>query len=94
MANPKYVTLVADTESVVTTDDNFGQIEVTIVANPALTYFNTKDAAIGPVAGSMDGNHALSSTLIAKVVRDETGGTASKVRIRSAGTPTVQVLGL
>lgn len=94
MPNPRFVVLQADVEQVLTLDDNYGQVEVTLIANPALTYFNTADTAIPAVAGNMDGNHALSSTLIAKVVADRTAGAASKVRIRSAGTPTVQVQGL
>lgn len=94
MANPKFVTLTADTESVVTLDYNYSQVEVALISGAATTYFNTADVPIGTVAGSVDGNHALTSTLVAKVVLDLTSGAASKVRLRSAGTPTVQVTGL
>jgi hypothetical protein len=94
VANPKFVTLVADTEQTVTLDSNYAQVEVALISGPATTYFNTTDTTIGTVSGAMDGNHALTTTLVAKVVQDGTGGTASKVHLRSAGTPTVQVLGL
>lgn len=94
MANPVFVTLVADTENVLTLDNNYGQVEVALISGAATTYFNTADVAIGAVAGNMNGNHALTTTLVAKTVQDQTGGAATKVRLRSAGTPTVQVLGL
>ena len=94
MANPKHVTLVADTETVVTLDNNYGSVRVTVIANPAVIYFNTSDTTIGTVAGSMDGNEAVPATLVSRVVVDRTGGTASKVHLRSAGTPTVSVGGL
>ena len=92
--NPRYVTLSADTETVVTLDTNYGQVEVAMISGSAVVYFNTTDTPIGAVAGNMDGNHAVTAALPAKVVTDGTGGTASKVRLRSAGTPTVQVAGL
>lgn len=94
MANPRFQTLSTDTDTTVTLDANYGQVEVTLVTNPATTYFNATGTAIGPVAGSMDGNHVLTATLIAKVVTDGTAGTNTVVHLRSAGTPTVQVLGL
>jgi hypothetical protein len=91
--NPKYVTLTADTETAVTLDGNFGQVEVALISGAAVVYFNTTDTPIGPVAGNMDGNHALTAALAAKTVTDGTGGAASKVRLRSAGTPTISVAG-
>lgn len=92
--SPYHATLVADTELVVTLDANYGQIEVTVIAGPAVTYFNTNDTAIGAVAGDMSGNHVLPAVLCSKTVRDATSGAVSKVRLRSAGTPTVSVCGL
>ncbi|HLL69012.1 MAG TPA: hypothetical protein VK453_25355 [Micromonosporaceae bacterium] len=94
MANPQHFTLVADTEKVFTLDQNYGQVRITVLANPAIIYFNAADAAIGPVAGSMDGNEALPAVLCSRVVADRTSGTVSKVRVRSAGTPTISVSGL
>lgn len=94
MANPQFFTLSADTEKVFTLDTNFGQVEVALVANPANTSFNATNTPIASVAGGpVDGHHLLTSTLLAKVVRDETSG-ATVVRVRSSGTPTVSVLGL
>lgn len=94
MANSQIFTLVADTEKIFTLDANYGRVEITVVANPAVIYFNVKDAAIGAVAGSMDGNQVLPAVLCAKTVLDETSGVVSKVRVRSAGTPTISVRGL
>jgi hypothetical protein len=94
MANPKFVTLSVDVEQTITLDSNYSQVEVALISGAATTYFNTTDTTIGSVSGTMDGNHALTTTLVAKVVQDGTGGAASKVHLRSAGTPTVQVLGI
>lgn len=94
MANPQIFTLVADTEKVFTLDANYGEIRITVVANPATIYFNTSDTTIGPVAGSMDGNEVLPAVLCSRVVRDQTLGVVSKVHVRSAGTPTIAVGGV
>lgn len=92
MANPKVVTLVADTDTPVTLDSNFVVIEVTLIANAAVTVFNTTGTAIGS-ATPADGVHTLTTTLPAKTVLDGTGGANSVVHLRSAATPTVQVYG-
>ncbi len=76
-----------------TLDANYGAVEVTLVANPATTYFNARGVAIGAVAGTQDGNHMLSATLLSKTVKDDTTGNTI-VHLRSSGTPTVQVAGL
>lgn len=94
MANPQYRQLTADTEASVDLGTNCGLVEVAIIAGTGTVYFNTTDTAIGPVAGNMDGNHAISATLPAKIVADGTSGASSKVRLRSSGTPTVSVCGL
>ncbi len=93
MANPKVVTLVADTDTTVTLDSNAGYVEVALIANAATTVFNTRNAAIAS-ATPADGNHTLTSSLPAKIVADETAGAASIVRLRSSGTPTVSVCGI
>lgn len=93
MPNPRVLTLSADTEQNVELDANYGQVEVTLVANAANTWFNTAGTAVGPVAGNQDGNHYLGAALPVKVVADNTSGQNSRLRIRSAGTPTVQVYG-
>jgi len=91
--NPKILTLVADTDTPVTLDDNFSAVEVTLIANPATTLFNTTGAAIGSSTPG-DGAHVLTTTLLSKVVPDKTSGAASVVHLRSSGTPTVAVWGL
>lgn len=94
MANPQHFTLVADTEKVFTLDGDYSEVRITVVANPAVIYFNTSDVAIGTVAGSMDGNDVIPAVICSRTVKDWTSGTATKVRVRSAGTPTISVLGL
>lgn len=94
MANPAApVTLVADTDTVVPLDGNYGAVEVVMIANAATTVFNATGTAIASSTPSA-GNHTLTSSLPAKVVIDGTGGGNSVVHLRSAGTPTVQVYGL
>ena len=93
MATPLNRTLTADTELVITLDSNCGQIEVALIAGAATTYFNTTDTPIPAISGNMDGNHVLTTSLLAKVVPDGTAGAVSKVRLRSTGTPTVAVVG-
>lgn len=90
--SPAYVTLVADTDTAVTLDKNYGAIEVTLVANAATTQFNATGT---PIASSSltDGNHVLNTTLVSKTVIDGTGGGASVVHLRSSGTPTIMVYG-
>lgn len=95
MANPKFVTLSADAEATVNLDANYGEIRITVLSNPAVVYFNTANAAIGSVtAGGTDGNEALPAVLCSRVVRDQTGGANSVVRLRSTGTPTLLVGGV
>lgn len=91
--SPAYVTLAADTPTPVTLDSNYGQVEVTLIANPATTYFNVKGNAIGSIASPVDGCHLLNATLLSKVVEEKTGG-PTVVHLRSTGTPTVCVSGL
>ncbi len=94
--NPQHVTLVADTDTTVTLDANYTRVQVTMTANPALTYFNTRSAAISTTGGtlaSLAGNHAMPAVLCSLNVADETS-TTSVVHLRSVGTPTVTVLGL
>jgi hypothetical protein len=97
VANPQHFVLSADTEKVFTLDANFGRIEITQVANPAVVYFNATNTEIGTVAGAvatMNGNQVLPAVLCSKTVLDETAGGVSVVRVRSAGTPTISVRGL
>lgn len=91
MSETQHATLVANTEAVITFTKNFGKVRVTQVANPALTYCNAKDTAIGSVVGDMTGNDVLPGVLCSLEMDDETGGVATKVRVRSVGTPTISV---
>lgn len=93
MANPKYVTLVADTDTEVELDSNFGYVEVSLISGVADTQFNTSDTAIAS-SSLTDGNHVLTATLPTKTVVDRTSGGVSVVHLRSSGMPTVQVFGL
>jgi hypothetical protein len=93
VANPRIVTLVADTDTPITLDQNFGAVEVALIANAATTLFNARGAAIASSTPG-DGHHVLTVTLPAKVVPDETGGQATVVHLRSSGTPTLLVAGL
>lgn len=92
--SPAYVTLVADTDATVTLDSNYGQVEVALVANAANTWFNALGNTVPAVASAQDGNHVLTTTLLAKVIRDQSPGNVTVVHLRSSGTPTVSVLGL
>jgi hypothetical protein len=92
-ATPQHFTLVADTEKIFTLDQNCANIRIVVVANPAVIYFNTKDTAIPAVASNQDGNQVIPGVLAVAEVADETSGNTSKVRMRSAGTPTVMVTG-
>lgn len=93
MANPRVTTLVADTDTVVTLDANYGTVEVTLIANAATTQFNASGTAISS-STLTDGNHILTTTLVSKTVADATSGAVSVVHLRSSGTPTVAVYGL
>jgi hypothetical protein len=92
-ASPQHFTLVADTEKVFTLDQNCGTIRIVVVANPAVIYFNTKNVAVPAVASSQDGHQVIPPVLSVVEVPDETAGTVSIVRVRSAGTPTICVTG-
>lgn len=94
MALPQHFTLSADIEKVFTLDGDYGAVRVIVYANPATVFFNCRNVAVGPVAGSQDGNHVIPNVLAVAEVADETGGTVSVVRMRSAGTPTVMVVGI
>lgn len=92
-ATPLHRTLVADTELVLPLSQNSGTIEIVVVANPAVTYFNTKNVAVPAVASNQDGNRVIPAVLCAVECEDETLGANSIVRLRSAGTPTIMVTG-
>lgn len=92
MANPVIKTLLADTDTLFDLGSNFGSVEVSLIANAAVTVFNSTGVVIGSSTPT-DGNHTLTTTLPAKTVQDFTTGN-TVVHVRSSGTPTVQVYGL
>lgn len=92
MANPKIVTLVADTDTPVDLGSNFGAVEVALIANAATTLANATGTTITSSTPA-DGNHTLTTTLPVKTIQDFTTGN-TVVHLRSSGTPTVQVYGL
>lgn len=93
MPSTKIVTLAANTNTVVTLDGNYGAVEVALISGAATTLFNAAGVVV-PGSTPVDGHHVLTAVLPAKIVADETSGTATVVNLRSAGTPTVSVSGL
>ena len=88
--SPQHVTLAANVEKVLTFGEGASNYRIVVVANPAVVYFNAKDAAIGSVPGDMDGNEVIPAVLASFEGTFRQSGTA-KIRLRSAGTPTVAV---
>lgn len=92
-STPQHFTLVADTEKVFTLDQNCAKVRVVVYANPAVIYFNAKNVAVPAVASSQDGQQVIPAAIAVAEVDDETGGANTVLRMRSAGTPTVMVMG-
>lgn len=88
--SPQHVTLSADAQTTLTFGEGYSRYRVTVLANPAVVYFNAKDVAIGAVSGNMDGNDVIPAVLASFEGPIKMSGVA-KVRLRSAGTPTVSV---
>ena len=76
-ATPAHVSLQADTEARIVLDTNCGTVRIVVVANPAVIYFNAKDAPIPPVASDQTGNQAIPPVLAVADVQDETSGAVS-----------------
>lgn len=93
VASPAYVTLVADTDTTVELSANAGAVEVSLIANAATVVFNTTNTVI-TASTPANGQHALTASLLSKVIKDESGGNTTVVHLRSSGTPTVCVAGL
>lgn len=95
MVNIQHVTLVADTERIFTLDANYGEVRITMWANPSVLAFNTGNVAITSVASTIpDGNQVLPAVLCSRVVKDLTSGSVSVVRVRAQGTPSITVEGV
>jgi len=94
MALPQHFTLAADTEKIFTLDQDYGQVRIVVYANPAVIYFNTRNAPVPAVATGQDGNHVVPPVMCSVEIGDDTGAGVSVVRMRSAGSPTVMVTGI
>ncbi len=94
MALPQHFTLSADTEKIFTLDQDYGAVRVVVYDNPAVIFLNTRNVAVPAVAESQDGNHVIPGVIAVAEIADDTGGGVSVVRMRSAGTPTVMVVGV
>lgn len=92
-ATPQHFTLVADTERVVTLDQNCSMVRIVVYANPATIFFNTRNQPVPAVAAAQDGQQVIPAALAVVEVEDETSTLGTVVRLRSAGTPTVAVTG-
>ncbi len=91
MAFVRHLTLVAATVSTVNLTANASRIEVTNVDGADEVYFTT-DGTTPTVAGN--NCHVLPAVMGSLEVDDETAGTASTVKLISAGTPMVSVRGI
>ncbi len=90
--SPAYVTLVADTDTIVEIP-NAGAVEVTLISGASTVVFNTTNTVIASSTPA-NGQHAITTTLPSKIIKDDSGGTTTFVHLRSSGTPTVCVAGL
>jgi hypothetical protein len=87
--SPQHATLVADTVSTFTFDEDFDNVEVLSVDGAALAYFTT-DGTTPEVAAT--GTHILPAAIGGLVVQPPTGGN-TVVKVISAGTPMISVRG-
>ena len=94
MANPKYVTLVANTVSTLTLDDGFNRVEVfidTASASSDNVYFTVDGST--PTAQT-DGTNCVSGAKGSScTVEERSAGAGPTVKLKSAGTPVVMVRG-
>lgn len=88
--SPQHVVLVADEVTTVTLDQDYYEVEVAVIANPATLWFRV-DGQV-PVAMG-DGTHVLPAALSFVTLRPGTSGPTA-VKLLSTGTPTVSVRGL
>ncbi len=87
---PQHATLVADTPTVMTFDQDFDQIEVLNVDGAAEVYVRV--GATNPTVGGT-GSDVLPAAINALPIRVYTSGN-TVVRLISAGTPKVSVRGI
>lgn len=88
--SPQTVTLVANTVRTVTLDKDYGEVEVSIVNNPAMLWWRADGQ--NPVAMA-DGCQVLPAVLSFATARPGTSG-PTVVKLLSTGTPTVSVRGI
>lgn len=97
MANPQYVTLVASTVSTLTLDDVGAEIEVYVVAQSAASdpvYFTIDGTSTALTTLGSNGSFVCGGTTGSAITVKDTsspGGVGPTVKLKSAGTPTVQV---
>lgn len=93
MANPQYVTLVANTVSTLTLDDGYAKVEIVNVdGGGSAPIYATIDGTTPAVAtnGSQYVGAAAGSAL---TLEDRSPGAGPTVKLKSAGTPLVMVRG-
>ncbi|MBF9135298.1 hypothetical protein I0C86_41340 [Plantactinospora sp. S1510] len=88
--SPQHVVLAADTVRTVTLDQDYYEVEVAMIADPATLWFRADGQA--PVAMG-DGTHVLPAALSFLSLRPGSSG-PTVVKLLSAGTPTVSVRGV
>lgn len=88
--SPRHATLVADTVTTFTFTVDYGQVEVAVVADPAVVWFRADGQT--PVANAT-GTHVLPAVLSFMTVKPGTAG-PTVVKVLSSGTPTVSVRGV
>lgn len=88
--SPQHTTLVADTVTTVTFDQDFARIEVVNVDGAAAVYFRI--GSTDPVVAAT-GSHVLPAAICAMEIDVHTSG-PTVVKLISPGTPKVSVRGL
>lgn len=94
MANPKYATLTANTVATVTLDKDYDVVEVVVAVADASSnaVYYTSDGSTPGVA--TDGSQYVAGSAGSFLQTYVTTDGATVVKLKSAGTPTVQVRGL
>lgn len=85
------ITLIANTEEVVSFTDNIGRVEVVSPATNTVDAWFSVDGSAASVAGAGCYYLPAGSVVALETVNIQTGGTFDQVRLISTGTPTVRV---
>ncbi len=89
-ASPQHATLVANTVTTITFDEDFARIEAVNVDGVAAVYFRCD--GVNPVIAAT-GTHVLPAAIGSVEVQPRTAG-PTVVKLISAGTPKVSVRGI